>query len=157
MNVELWVVGKTDLSYWREAQEEYVRRLTHYLPFTLHIFPDIKNAARLSEAQQKAQEGQALLKAMQPSDRCVLLDEKGTEHTSVGFSAYLSRQLQQPAKRLLFLIGGPYGFSDAVYARASDRVSVSRMTFSHQMVRVIFLEQLYRAMTILRGESYHHE
>ena len=157
MNVELWVVGKTDLSYWREAQEEYVRRLTHYLPFTLHIFPDIKNAARLSEAQQKAQEGQALLKAMQPNDRCVLLDEKGTEHTSVGFSAYLSRQLQQPVKRLLFLIGGPYGFSDAVYARASDRVSISRMTFSHQMVRVIFLEQLYRAMTILRGESYHHE
>ena len=157
MNVELWMIGKTDLPYWREAQDEYVRRLTHYLPFSLRIIPDVKNAARLTESQQKVQEGQQILKALQPSDQCVLLNEKGTEYTSIGFSGYLSKRLQQASKRLVFVIGGPYGFSDAVYVRASDRISVSRMTFSHQMVRVIFLEQLYRSMTIIRGESYHHE
>ena len=157
MNVELWMIGKTDLSYWREAQDEYVRRLTHYLPFSLRIIPDVKNAARLTESQQKDQEGQQILKALQPSDQCILLDEKGTEHTSVGFSVYLSKRLQQPFRRLIFVIGGPYGFSDAVYTRATDRLSVSQMTFSHQMVRVIFLEQLYRSMTIIKGEPYHHE
>lgn len=157
MNVELWMIGKTDLPYWREAQDEYVRRLTHYLPFSLRIIPDVKNAARLTESQQKVQEGQQILRALRPSDQCVLLDEKGTEYTSIGFSGYLSKRLQQASKRLVFVIGGPYGFSDAVYVRASDLISVSRMTFSHQMVRVIFLEQLYRSMTIIRGEPYHHE
>ena len=157
MNVELWMIGKTDLPYWREAQDEYVRRLTHYLPFSLRIIPDVKNAARLTESQQKVQEGQQILKALRPSDQCVLLDEKGAEYTSIGFSGYLSKRLQQASKRLVFVIGGPYGFSDAVYVRASDLISVSRMTFSHQMVRVIFLEQLYRSMTIIRGEPYHHE
>jgi len=157
MNVELWMIGKTDLPYWREAQDEYVRRLTHYLPFSLRIIPDVKNAARLTESQQKVQEGQQILKALQSSDQCVLLDEKGIEYTSIGFSVYFSKRLQQASKRLIFVIGGPYGFSDAVYVRASDRISVSRMTFSHQMVRVIFLEQLYRSMTIIRGEPYHHE
>ena len=157
MNVELWMIGKTDFPYWREAQDEYCRRLSHYLPFTLKVIPDIKNAARLTEAQQKTQEGLLILKALQPGDSCVLLDEKGTEYTSVGFAAYLSKKLQHPSKRLIFIIGGPYGFSDAVYARVSERLSVSKMTCSHQMVRVIFLEQLYRSMTILRGEAYHHE
>lgn len=157
MQVELWMIGKTDLPYWREAQDEYVRRLSHYLPFTLRILPDIRRTARLSESQQKIQEGLLILKALHPSDSCILLDEKGTEYTSLAFSAFLAKKLQHASKRLIFLIGGPYGFSDAIYARFPERLSISRMTFSHQMVRVIFLEQLYRAMTIIRGESYHHE
>ncbi len=157
MNIVLLTVGKTDASYWREALDDYQRRLSHYVPFELQVIPDVKKTKKLTKTQQKTQEGVLIQKALQNTDWCVLLDERGEEYTSKAFAAYLEKKMHTVSKRLVFVIGGPYGFSDALYERASECLSLSRMTFSHQMIRPVFVEQLYRAMTILRGEPYHHE
>lgn len=156
MNIVLLTVGKTDASYWKDALAEYQRRLQHYVPFELQVLPDIKNTKNLTKAEQKKREGVLIWKALQAGDWCVLLDEQGEEYTSMAFAAYLEKKIQIVSRRLVFVIGGPYGFSDEVYQMASERLSLSKMTFSHQMIRLIFVEQLYRAMTILRGEPYHH-
>lgn len=156
MNIVLLTVGKTEESYWKEALAEYQRRLQHYVPFELQALPEVKNTKNLTMLQQKTQEGVLIRKAMQAGDWFVLLDEQGKEYTSMQFAAYLEKKIQIVSRRLVFVIGGPYGFSDEVYQMASERLSLSKMTFSHQMIRPIFVEQLYRAMTILRGEPYHH-
>lgn len=156
MKIVLLVIGKTDAGYFVEAIREYANRLTHYLPFELQVIPDIKNVRNLSEAIQKEKEGELILKAIQGGDYLVLLDEKGKEYTSVQFAGYLEKKMQTVPKRLVFVIGGPYGFSEAVYKAACEKISLSKMTFSHQMIRLIFVEQIYRAMTIIAGEPYHH-
>lgn len=156
MKIVLLVIGKTDAGYFVEAIREYANRLAHYLPFELQVIPDIKNVRNLSEAVQKEKEGELILKAVQGGDYLVLLDEKGKEYTSVQFAGYLEKKMQAVPKRLIFVIGGPYGFSEAVYKAASEKISLSKMTFSHQMIRLIFVEQIYRAMTIIAGEPYHH-
>mgnify|MGYP000506299047 FL=1 len=156
MNIVLLTVGKTEASFWKEALAEYQRRLQHYVPFELQALPEVKNTKNLTMSQQKTQEGVLIRKAMQAGDWFVLLDEQGKEYTSMEFAAYLEKKIQIVSRRLVFVIGGPYGFSDEVYQIASERLSLSKMTFSHQMIRPIFVEQLYRAMTILRGEPYHH-
>ena len=152
MKIALIVIGKTDAGYFVEAINEYKNRLVHYIPFEMEVIPDIKNVKNLSESQ-----GDLILKALQPGDYLVLLDEKGKEFTSVQFSTYIERKTHTVPKRLVFVVGGPYGFSDAVYKAAAEKISLSKMTFSHQMIRLIFIEQLYRAMTILNNEPYHHE
>ena len=157
MKIVLLVVGKTDAGSWSSALDDYSGRLKHYIPFETEVIPDIKNAKNMTELQQKEQEGLLILKSLQAGDHCVLLDERGKEYTSRQFAMYIDKKMQTVPKRLVFVIGGPYGFSDNVYAKASERMSLSKMTFSHQMIRPIFVEQLYRAMTILRGEPYHHE
>ena len=151
------MIGKTDARYLVEAIDEYKKRLTHYIPFEMEVIPDIKNAKNLSEAQQKEKEGELILKATRPGDYLVLLDEKGTEFTSLRFADYLEKKTHTVGKRLVFVVGGPYGFSEAVYKAAAEKISLSKMTFSHQMIRLIFIEQIYRAMTILHNEPYHHE
>lgn len=156
MKTELILVGKTTNKVFQMGIEDYAERITHYTPFTLTVIPELKNTKSLSEDQQKEREGEMILKLIQPSDMIVLLDEHGQELTSVGFAKWLEKR-QQTVRRLLFVIGGPYGFSDAVYARANEKISLSKMTFSHQMVRLIFCEQLYRACTIIKGEPYHHQ
>lgn len=156
MNIVLLTVGKTEASFWKEALAEYQRRLQHYVPFELQALPEVKNTKKMTMSQQKTQEGVLIRKAMQAGDWFVLLDEQGKEYTSMQFAAYLEKKIQIVSRRLVFVIGGPYGFSDEVYQMASERLSLSKMTFSHQMIRPIFVEQLYRAMTILRGEPYHH-
>lgn len=157
MKISLVVIGKTDASYFSEAIREYAGRLIHYIPFEMNIIPDIKNVKNLSEAQQKEKEGELILKAVQGGDCLVLLDERGKEYTSLQFASYLEKKMHVVNKRLVFVIGGPYGFSDAVYKAAQEKISLSKMTFSHQMIRLIFVEQIYRAMTILSNEPYHHE
>ena len=157
MKIGLIVIGKTDAGYFVRAIDEYKSRLTHYIPFEMEVIPDIKNAKNLSEAQQKEKEGELILKATQPGDCLVLLDERGKEFTSLQFASYIEKKMHTVPKRLLFVVGGPYGFSEAVYKAATEKISLSKMTFSHQMIRLIFVEQLYRAMTILHNEPYHHE
>ena len=157
MKIALIVIGKTDAGYFVEAINEYKNRLVHYIPFEMEVIPDIKNAKNLSESQQKEKEGELILKTLQPGDYLVLLDEKGKEFTSMQFSAYMERKTHTVPKRLVFVVGGPYGFNDAVYKSAAEKISLSKMTFSHQMIRLIFIEQIYRAMTILNNEPYHHE
>lgn len=157
MKIVLLVIGKTDANYFVEAIKEYSDRLQHYIPFDLIVIPDLKNAKNMTDQQQKEREGELILRNLQVGDQLVLLDEKGKEFTSVKFADYLARKMQTVPKRLVFVVGGPYGFSETVYKNAKESVTLSRMTFSHQMVRLIFVEQLYRAMTILRGEPYHHE
>lgn len=150
-------IGKTDASYFTEALKEYTGRLAHYLPFETIWIPDIRNVKSMSESQQKEKEGELILKMLQPGDYPVLLDDKGKEFTSMQFAAYIEKKMQTVARRLVFIIGGPYGFSEKVYSIAAEKISLGKMTFSHQMIRVIFAEQLYRAMTILNNEPYHHE
>ncbi|MGM9759568.1 MAG: 23S rRNA (pseudouridine(1915)-N(3))-methyltransferase RlmH [Parabacteroides sp.] len=157
MKIALVVIGKTDASYLVEAVREYKERLVHYVPFELEVIPDIKNVKNMSETQQKEKEGELILKFLQPGDYPVLLDEKGKEFTSMQFAAYVEKKMHNVPKRLVFIIGGPYGFSEAVYQAATEKIALSKMTFSHQMVRLIFVEQIYRAMTILHHEPYHHE
>ena len=156
MKVVLLVVGKSEDARWNNALADYQERLRHYLPFEMVTLPDIKRTGKMTDSQQKELEGQRICKFIQPDDWCVLLDERGQEFTSVQFAAYIEKKLHLTAKRLIFIVGGSFGFSDAVYAKATERIALSKMTFSHQMVRPIFVEQLYRAMTILRGEAYHH-
>ena len=156
MKTVLVLVGKTVNKHFVAGINDYVERISHYMPFDLVTIPELKNTKALTEEQQKEREGELILKLLQPADTVVLLDEHGTEMRSTEFARWLQRQ-QQTARRLVFIIGGPYGFSPALYRRASDKLSLSRMTFSHQMVRLIFTEQFYRACTIIKGEPYHHE
>lgn len=157
MKIALLMIGKTDARYFAEAIDEYRQRLTHYVPFEMQVIPDIKNAKSLSESQQKEREGEMLLKALQAGDYIVLLDERGKGMTSKQFASYLEKKMGSVSRRLVFIIGGPYGFSEALYKIANEKLSLSQMTFSHQMIRLLFIEQIYRAMTILNGEPYHHE
>ena len=157
MKVELWLIGKTASPYLEEGMAIYEKRLGHYLPFASHILPEIKIAGNMPPDQLKQKEGEAVISRLKKDDFLVLLDERGKQLTSVEFSAFMEQKLQLPAKRLVFLVGGAWGFSEEIYQRADFKISLSKMTFSHQMVRLFFLEQLYRAMTILRGESYHNE
>ena len=156
MKIVLLAIGKTDTAWLAEAIEEYRKRLKHYIPFEFTLIPDIRGVKNLSEDQQKAKEGELLLKNLLPEDYCVLLDEKGRDFSSVEFASYIEKKTHTVSRRLVFIIGGPYGFSNEVYERASEKMSLSKMTFSHQMIRLFFIEQLYRAMTILRNEPYHH-
>lgn len=156
MKTELIQVGKTVNKHFIAGINDYCERISHYMPFQINTIPELKNTKALTEQQQKDREGEMILKLLQPSDTVVLLDEHGKEFRSIEFAQWIERQ-QQVARRLVFVIGGPYGFSEAVYARANDKISLSRMTFSHQMVRMIFCEQIYRACTIIKGEPYHHE
>lgn len=156
MKTELIMVGKTVDKLYTKGIGDYQERIGHYMPFNITVIPALKNTKSLSEDQQKQAEGELILRLIQPSDTVVLLDEHGAERTSMEMATWLTRK-QQTARRLVFIIGGPYGFSADVYGRADEKISISRMTFSHQMVRLIFVEQLYRACTIIRGESYHHE
>lgn len=157
MKIELIVIGKTDAKYFIEAINEYKNRLIHYLPFEMKVIPDIKNIKNLSESQQKEKEGELIIKSLQQGDYLVLLDEKGKDYSSMEFARYIEKKMQTVPRRLVFVVGGPYGFSEAVYKAAAEKISLSRMTFSHQMIRLIFIEQIYRAMTILNHEPYHHE
>lgn len=149
-------MGKTASKLFAEGIADYESRIGHYMPFTIKVIPELKNSKSLSEAQQKEKEGELILKATEPKDYIVLLDERGRQFCSVEFARWLDGR-QQAGRQLVFVIGGPYGFSDAVHKRADLKISLSPMTFSHQMVRLIFVEQLYRACTIMRGEPYHHE
>ena len=157
MNIELIVVGKTDLKEVDALVSMYSKRLSHYIRFGITYLPDLRNTKNLSEAQQKSGEGEMILATLQPSDCVVLLDEGGKEFRSVAFAEWIERKMASGLRRLVFIIGGPYGFSEAVYGRADAKISLSQMTFSHQIVRAIFAEQLYRAFTIIRHEPYHHE
>lgn len=156
MKTVLILVGKTVNKHFVAGIDDYAERITHYMPFEIVTIPELRNTKNLSEDQQKTAEGDLILRQIQPSDTVVLLDEHGKEFRSVDYARWLS-QKQQTTRRLVFVIGGPYGFSEAVYARANEKLSLSKMTFSHQMVRLIFTEQLYRACTIIKGEPYHHE
>ena len=157
MKILLILVGKTVTSPLIELFNDYEGRLKHYAPFTTEVIPDIRNAKNLSENEIKEKEGELILKTIQNGDTVVLLDDKGQTFSSREFSAWLERKQTGVSKRLTFVIGGAYGFSKAVYNRANEQLSLSKMTFSHQLVRVIFAEQLYRAFTILNNEPYHHE
>ena len=157
MNIELIVVGKTDSKEVSALVDMYTKRINFYNKFNITYIPDIRNSKNLSEAQQKSAEGEAILRLLDDSDRVVLLDEKGSEFRSVEYAEWLQKRMNSGVKRLVFVIGGPYGFSPEVYSRSNEKISLSKMTFSHQMVRAIFAEQIYRAFTIMRGEPYHHE
>ena len=157
MKILVLAIGKTDDSWVQEGLDKYTNRLKHYVPFSLEVIPDLKNSKNLSQAQQKEKEGDLILKKLQPADKLVLLDEKGKEYSSVDFSKHLQQQMNSGIKRLVFVIGGPYGFSPAIYAKAQGKLALSKMTFSHQMIRPFFVEQIYRAFTILKNEPYHHE
>lgn len=157
MNIELVVVGKTDLKEVEALVAMYSKRLNHYVKFAITILPDVRNTRKLSESEQKRLEGEAILHLIAESDYLMLLDEHGAEMRSIEFAELLQRRMSSGVKRLVFVIGGPYGFSDRVYQRANGKLSLSKMTFSHQIVRAIFAEQLYRAFTILKNEPYHHE
>lgn len=156
MTIKLIAVGKTDSQALQKLFSEYENRLGHYIKFEFEIIPDLKNAKNLSETQQKEKEGEAILKKIHPTDILVLMDEKGKQYSSIDFSKYLQKQMNAGIKQLVLAIGGPYGFSEAVHKHARESISLSKMTFSHQMVRLFIIEQLYRAFTILRNEPYHH-
>ena len=157
MNIELIVVGKTDSKEVNALVENYTKRINFYNKFNITYLPDIRNSKNLSESQQKTAAGEAILRLIDDSDRVVLLDEKGSEFRSVEYAEWLQKRMNSGIRRLVFVIGGPYGFSPEVYSRSNEKISLSKMTFSHQIIRAIFTEQLYRAYTILRGEPYHHE
>ena len=150
-------VGKTDKDWVKQGMDIYVSRLKHYIPFSITEIPELKNVSALSREQIKAKEGELILKNVKPADNLVLLDERGKEYSSVEFAKVLQDKINYEGKDIVFIIGGAYGFSEDVYRRANSKMSLSRMTFSHQMVRAIFAEQLYRAFTIIKGEPYHHE
>ena len=157
MNIELIVVGKTDMKEVEALVTMYTKRLNHYAKFAITTLADVRNTKNLSAAEQKRMEGEAILRLVTDSDHLMLLDEHGLELRSIEFADLLQKRMSAGTKRLVFVIGGPYGFSDAVYQRANSKLSLSKMTFSHQIVRAIFTEQLYRAFTIIKGEPYHHE
>ncbi|MBT3871756.1 MAG: 23S rRNA (pseudouridine(1915)-N(3))-methyltransferase RlmH [Flavobacteriaceae bacterium] len=156
MKIKLLAIGKTDSKDLQALIEEYSKRLGFYVSFNFEIIPDIKNAKNLSEKQQKIAEGNELLKRIEKSDTMIILDEKGNTFSSVQFSEFLQKKMNSGLKNLIFIIGGPYGYSEEMYQRATGKISLSTMTFSHQMVRLFFIEQLYRGFTILKNEPYHH-
>ena len=157
MKIELAVIGKTSIGYLKQGIDEYIKRLKHYVPFEIKYIDDIKNTKNISEDQQKQTEGAKILSLLDKSDFVVLLDEHGKEYTSMQYSSYLQKRMLSGVKKVVFVIGGPYGFSQEVYDRANDKISFSKMTFNHEMIRLIFTEQLYRAYTIINHEPYHHE
>ena len=156
MNIKLIAIGKTDNKSLQTLIDDYTKRLSFYIKFDLEIIPDIKNVKNLSESEQKTKEGQLILSKLPPTDQLILLDENGKEFNSVGFSDFLQKKMNSGIKTLVFVIGGPYGFSEEVYQKAQGKVALSQMTFSHQMVRLFVIEQIYRGFTILNNEPYHH-
>lgn len=157
MNIKLVAIGKTDNKALQTLIDDYQKRLSFYIKFDLEIIPDIKNVKNLSESQQKEKEGELILAKLAPTDQLILLDENGKTFSSVGLSEELQKKMNSGVKTVVFVIGGPYGFSETVYAKAHGTISLSLMTFSHQMVRLFFIEQLYRGFTILKNEPYHHK
>ncbi len=157
MKIKLLLIGKTTDKSLQALIDEYAGRLKHYLNFEIIVIPELKNRKKLSLEQQKEAEGVLLLEKISTSDEVVLLDERGKQFTSLGFAEFLDKKMIYSNKSMIFVVGGPYGFSDEMYRRADGKMSLSAMTFSHQMIRLIFTEQLYRAMTIIKGEPYHHE
>ena len=156
MKIKLLSIGKTDNKQLIKLIDEYQNRLKHYIKFELEVIPDIKNVKNLSELQQKQKEGSLILSRLQTTDQLVLLDDKGKHFTSIEFSEYLQKKMNAGMKQLVLVVGGPYGFSDAVYEKSNSKISLSKMTFSHQMIRLFIIEQLYRGFTILKNEPYHH-
>ena len=157
MKITLLTVGKTDKEWVREGLDIYVSRLKHYIPFSVVEIPELKNVSALTRDQIKTREGELILKNIRPTDDVILLDERGKEYSSTELAKIIQDKLSYGSRDIVYVIGGAYGFSDQVYKRADSKLSLSRMTFSHQMVRAIFAEQIYRAFTIMRGEPYHHE
>ncbi|WP_456423623.1 23S rRNA (pseudouridine(1915)-N(3))-methyltransferase RlmH [Lutibacter sp.] len=157
MKIKLLSIGKTDDKNLQILIETYQKRLKHYIKFELEIIPDIKNVKNLSESQQKEKEGELILKKISSTDVLILLDEKGKEFRSIEFSKFLQQKMNSSIKQLVLVIGGPYGFSEAIYKKAQGKIALSKMTFSHQMIRLFIVEQIYRAFTILKNEPYHHE
>ena len=157
MKITLLTVGKTDRDWVKQGLELYISRLKHYIPFSLIEIPELKNVSALSTEQIKTKEGELILKHIRPADDLILMDERGKMYTSIEFAKVLQDKISYTGKDIVFVIGGAYGFSEAVRQRSNSKISLSRMTFSHQMVRAIFVEQLYRAFTIMKGEPYHHE
>lgn len=157
MQITVLAIGKTDNKELALLIQEYEQRLKHYVKFNFELIPDIKNSKNLSENQQKEREGELILNQLHASDSVVLLDDKGKQFSSVDFSNYLQKKMNSGTKRLVLIVGGPYGFSEAVYRRCTEKLSLSKMTFSHQMVRLFLVEQVYRGFTILRNEPYHHQ
>lgn len=157
MNIKLLAIGKTDDKSLQTLIDDYTKRLSFYIKFDLEVIPDIKNVKNLSEMQQKEKEGELILSKLSPTDQLILLDENGSTFSSVGFSDYLQKKMNAGIKTLVFVIGGPYGFSEVIYKKAQGKISLSAMTFSHQMVRLFVIEQLYRGFTILKNEPYHHQ
>lgn len=157
MKILLLVIGKTDENYLTEGIHKYCKRLRHYIGFDFEEIPDLKNRKSLSESQQKKQEGILIISKLKAGDKLILLDDKGKDFSSVGFSKHLQQHMNSGIKRLVFVVGGPYGFDESIYAKAQAKLSLSKMTFSHQMIRLFFVEQVYRALTILKNEPYHHE
>lgn len=157
MKITLLTVGKTDKDWVRQGMDIYVSRLKHYIPFSVVEIPELKNVSAMTKDQIKVREGELILKSIKPTDDMILLDERGKEYTSTELAKVIQDKISYAGKDMVYVIGGAYGFSEAVYQRANSKISLSRMTFSHQMVRAIFVEQIYRAFTIMRGEPYHHE
>ena len=157
MNIKLIVIGKTDSKELDILTNQYVNRLRHYIKFDIEVIPDIKNVKNLSEKNQMEKEAELIINKLSQSDHVVLLDEKGKKFTSVLYADYIQKKMNAGLKTLVFIVGGPYGFSDKIYSLAQDKISLSDMTFSHQMIRLFFTEQLYRAFTILKNEPYHHQ
>ena len=157
MKISLLLIGKTNSKFLIDGIQEYVKRLSFYIPFNIKYLNDTKNTRKLSQEQQKQLEGKMILDSLEKSDYVVLLDEHGTEFTSIEFARYFEKKQSTVQRQLVFIVGGPYGFSDDVKKRANEKISMSKMTFSHEMIRLFFVEQLYRAMTIINNEPYHHE
>ena len=157
MKITLLTVGKTDKDWVKQGLDIYMSRLKHYIPFSIVEIPELKNVSAMTKDQIKSKEGELILKNIRPSDDVILLDERGKEYSSVGLAGIIRDKMSYSGKDIVYVIGGAYGFSEAVYQRANSKLSLSRMTFSHQMVRAIFAEQIYRAFTIIKGEPYHHE
>ncbi|MBC7915881.1 MAG: 23S rRNA (pseudouridine(1915)-N(3))-methyltransferase RlmH [Pyrinomonadaceae bacterium] len=157
MKITFLVIGKTEDKYLREGIEKYQKRLKHYVKFDIIEIAELKNTKNLSEDQQKAKEAELIVKAISTTDTIVLLDDKGQEYTSVQFSGFISKKMLSGIHNLVFIVGGPYGFDNSLYTLAKEKLSLSKMTFSHQMIRLLFVEQVYRAFSILKGEPYHHE
>jgi 23S rRNA (pseudouridine1915-N3)-methyltransferase len=157
VKILLLTIGSTDKKYMKEGIDDYVKRLSFYLPFEMKVIPDIKNRSSYSIELQKEKEGQLILNQISSGDFLVLLDERGNEYSSLEFSKWIEKKMIAGTRQLVFVIGGPYGFSNTVYQRSDIKISISKMTFSHQMARMIFVEQIYRAMTIIKNEPYHHE
>ena len=156
MTIKLIAIGKTDNKQLIALIDDYKKRLSFYIKFSVEIIPDLKNSKNLSQSLQKQKEGELILKKLNTTDSLILLDEHGKQFDSIHFSSYLQKHMNSGIKQLVFVIGGPYGFSEAIYAKANGKISLSKMTFSHQMIRLFFIEQLYRGFTILRNEPYHH-
>ena len=151
------VVGKTTDKHISALTEEYIGRIGHYIPFQIEVIPELRNTKHLSPEQQKEQEAEFIKKQLQPGDHIVLLDEHGTERRSIDFATWMQKRMTTAPRRLVFIVGGPYGFAPQIHKMAQEEISLSQMTFSHQMIRLLFVEQIYRAMTILNGEPYHHD